>query len=67
MSSKRFFREARSWIIPAIYAAVAMVAAMTFPRTEAAPRGGELTILTTSRLCCYSFFSNVFLRTVSDF
>ena len=34
MSSKRFFREARSWIIPAIYAAVAMVAAMTFPRVE---------------------------------
>ncbi|HTQ96847.1 MAG TPA: DUF2254 family protein, partial [Candidatus Acidoferrum sp.] len=34
MSSKRFLREAKSWIIPAIYAAVAMAAAMTFPRIE---------------------------------
>jgi len=34
LSSKRFFHESRSWIIPAIYAAVAMAAAMTFPRIE---------------------------------
>ena len=34
MSSKRFLREARSWIIPATYAAVAMAAALTLPRME---------------------------------
>ena len=34
MSSKRSLSEARSWIIPASYAVVAMAAAMTLPRVE---------------------------------
>jgi len=34
MSYKRYLREARSWGIPATYAAVAMAAALTFPRME---------------------------------
>jgi uncharacterized membrane protein len=34
MSSRHFLREVRSWVIPATYAAIAMIAALTLPRME---------------------------------